>query len=60
MFLARFRESQDSLMTAKNPTPKLSEVDTTETAEAIKTLMAEDRNLDPVFQALVLEAMRRG
>ena len=46
-------------MSPKNQPPKLSEVDTTETAKAIKALMAEDRNLDPVFQALVLEAMDR-
>ena len=47
MFLAGFRETQDSLMTTKNPTPKLSEVDTTETAEAIKTLMAEEGCQNP-------------
>ena len=43
----------------ENPTPKLSEVDTTKTQEAMKELMAEEKNLDPVFQATVLEALER-
>ena len=55
------RQKAEELLKKKSAAErgKLSEVDTTETAKVIKTLMAEDRNLDPIFQALVLEAMNR-
>lgn len=43
----------------ENQTPKLAEVDTTQTTQAMKELMAEEKNLDPVYQALVLEAIER-
>ena len=42
-----------------NQTPKLAEVDTSQTTEAMKALIAEDKNLDPFFQAIVAEALER-
>lgn len=43
----------------ENQTPKLAEVDTTKTQEAMKELMAAEPNLDEVFKASVLEALER-
>jgi len=39
--------------------PKLAEVDTTKTQEAIRDLIANEPNLDEIFKATVLEALER-
>jgi hypothetical protein len=41
----------------ENQTPKLAEVDTTKTQEAMKELMAAELNLNPVFKAVVLDEL---